>query len=93
VAFQDDGSVKFTSYVNNLHPVKYSGIYQAIERLIATALPAWDQCLVLNTGSNDIVKVGAGRMHSRFSASMPENMEEGFFTNGIRHIAKVNIHI
>ncbi|KAF2874623.1 hypothetical protein BDV95DRAFT_566610 [Massariosphaeria phaeospora] len=76
VAFQDDGSVKFTSYVNNLHPVKYPAIYQAIEKLIATALPAWDQCLVLNTGSHPIVQVGAGRMDSRFSASMPENVNE-----------------
>lgn len=45
VAFQPDGSVKFTSYINNLHPTKYPEIYQAIERLVETALPMWDQCL------------------------------------------------
>jgi hypothetical protein len=76
VAFKEDGSVKFTSYINNLHPVKYSAIYQTIESLITTALPAWDQCLVRNIGSyDDVVGVGAGRMHSRFMESMPENME------------------
>ena len=75
VAFQDDGSVEFTSYVNNLHPIKYAGIYRTIESLIATALPVWDQCLVLNTGSYGRVKVGAGRKKSRFLASMPDNTE------------------
>jgi hypothetical protein len=76
VTFQDDGSVKFTSYVNNLHPVKYPDIYQALEKLIETALPAWDQCLVLQTGaSHEIVKVGAGRLASRFATSMPEDTE------------------
>lgn len=45
MAFQDDGSVKFTSYINNLHPTKYPEVYRTVERLIETVLPAWDQCL------------------------------------------------
>jgi Protein of unknown function (DUF4246) len=73
VAFQDDGSVKFTSYINNLHPVKYSAIYHAIEKLIATSLSTWDQCLSLHEDSR--TREGAGRMHSRFSTTMPDNME------------------
>jgi hypothetical protein len=43
--FQDDGSVKFTSYINNLHPSKYPEIYRTIEKLVGAALPLWDQCL------------------------------------------------
>ena len=73
VAFQDGGSVKFTSYINNLHPVKYPEIYHAIEKLIAASLPAWDQCLSLHVDSR--TREGAGRMHSRFSTTMPDNME------------------
>jgi len=46
LAFQDDGTVRFTSYINNLHPVKYEGIYRTIEKLVDRALPAWEQCLV-----------------------------------------------
>jgi hypothetical protein len=65
VAFQDDGSVKFTSYVNNLHPSKYAEIYRTIEKLIETAIPAWDQCLALATGYKQ--KEGAGRVESRFA--------------------------
>jgi hypothetical protein len=42
VAFQKDGTFKFTSYINNLHPVRYSKTYGTIERLIESALPAWD---------------------------------------------------
>jgi hypothetical protein len=44
-AFQSDGSVKFTSYINNLHPNKYPDIYRTIEQLIEKSLPLWDQCL------------------------------------------------
>lgn len=64
VAFQDGGTVKFTSYINNLHPNKYSDIYHTIEKLIETSLPAWDQCLALAAGHD--VRDGAGRVKSRF---------------------------
>lgn len=70
VAFQEDGSVKFTSYINNLHPTRYPNIYSTIEKLIETALPAWDHCLleVRNWRAH-----GPGRRGSRFS--IPENAE------------------
>lgn len=69
--FQDDGSVRFTSYINNLHPTKHTGIYRTIEKLVEAALPAWDQCLAVAVGYNK--KIGAGRMTSRFP--MPDNPE------------------
>lgn len=64
VAFQDDGTVRFTSYINNLHPNKFPQIYRTIEKLIETALPAWDQCLSLASGYNK--RDGAGRVEPRF---------------------------
>ncbi|KAK9776456.1 hypothetical protein SCAR479_06779 [Seiridium cardinale] len=73
VAFQDDGSVRFTSYINNLHPEKFPQVYRAIEKLIETALPAWDQCLVATDagyGKGD----GAGRVKSRFP--YPDNPDD-----------------
>lgn len=45
LAFQDDGSVRFTSYINNLHPKKHSDIYRLVEKLIDTAMPAWERVL------------------------------------------------
>ena len=45
VSFVESG-VRFTSYINNLHPIKHAEIYRTIERLIETALPVWDQCVV-----------------------------------------------
>lgn len=45
LAIQDDGTVKFTSYINNLHPIKYRGMYTIIEKLIDTAMPALDHAL------------------------------------------------
>ncbi|TVY35684.1 hypothetical protein LOCC1_G007805 [Lachnellula occidentalis] len=65
VAFQGNGSVKFTSYINNLHPNKHPDIYRTIEKLVEKALPAWDQCLALNVDYR--TKIGAGRTNSRFS--------------------------
>ncbi|KAK3296371.1 uncharacterized protein B0H64DRAFT_424789 [Chaetomium fimeti] len=45
LAFQDDGSVRFTSYVNNLHPQKHTETYRLLEKLIDTAIPTWEHVL------------------------------------------------
>jgi hypothetical protein len=70
VAFLENGSVKLTSYINNLHPNKYPEIYHTIEKLIQTVLPAWDQCLV---DFKAFERYGPGRIKSRFS--IPNNPE------------------
>lgn len=71
VAFQDDGSVRFTSYVNNLHPQRYVSIYRTIEKLIETSLPMWDQCLAMGSGYSETK--GAGRNGPRIN--VPDNAE------------------
>lgn len=63
VVFQEDGSVKFTSYINNLHPTKYPDIYRTIEKLVETSFPLWDQCL-RNSEEYDERK-GPGRLDTR----------------------------
>jgi hypothetical protein len=68
LAFKEDRTVKFTSYINNLHPNKYPEIYRTVERLINTAIPAWDQCL---SEYRDHNRVGAERLKPRLS--QPEN--------------------
>lgn len=45
LAFRDDGTVRFTSYINNLHPKKHPEIYRLVERLIDAAIPAWERVL------------------------------------------------
>lgn len=64
IEFMEDGTVKFTSYINNLHPQKYPQIYRTIEKLIEAALPTWDQCLCLPLERG--TKIGAGRTEPRF---------------------------
>ncbi|KAK7745088.1 hypothetical protein SLS53_003323 [Cytospora paraplurivora] len=64
IAFQEDGSVKFTSYINNLHPTRYPDIYSTIEKLIETVLPAWDHCLLEHENWKP---TGPGRKGSRFA--------------------------
>ncbi|QRD01789.1 hypothetical protein JI435_144630 [Parastagonospora nodorum SN15] len=63
VTFQPDGGVKFTSYVNNLHPGKYPNIHRVLEELIKASLPMWDQCLALAADYES--REGAGRMKKR----------------------------
>jgi hypothetical protein len=51
LAFQDDGTVRFTSYINNLHPRKYADTYRLVERLIHAAIPAWERVLSGRVGT------------------------------------------
>ena len=39
LAFQDDGTLRFTSYINNLHPKKHPEMYRLVERLVNIASP------------------------------------------------------
>ncbi len=65
--------MQFTSYINNLHPTKYSSIYRDLEKLVETALPLWDQCLAQYQGYRSIY--GAGRHTPRI---VPDNAEYVF---------------
>ncbi|KAK5654209.1 hypothetical protein OQA88_7384 [Cercophora sp. LCS_1] len=68
--FTDSGGVKFTSYINNLHPIIHRSIYTTLEKLVDTALPMWDQCLGIYTGYNSIK--GPGRRTPRIKPQNPE---------------------
>ncbi|KAK8112328.1 uncharacterized protein PG998_008785 [Apiospora kogelbergensis] len=65
--FQDDGTTRFTSYINNLHPVKYEGVYRTIEKLVDQALPAWEQCLNLHDYHRRSEAQPVGRQEPRIS--------------------------
>ncbi|EEU41574.1 uncharacterized protein NECHADRAFT_54318 [Fusarium vanettenii 77-13-4] len=69
VELREDGSVKFTSYINNLHPVKHRDVYGTIEKLVEKALPAWDFCLKLHLRHGGRSFKGAGRTEPRFPLS------------------------
>jgi hypothetical protein len=69
VSLQENGTVRFTSYIKNRHPTKYPSIYHTIEKLIKTSLPMWDQCLT--SVSNFDQLDGAGQTESRF-AQVPD---------------------
>lgn len=74
VQLQKDGSAKFTSYINNLHPDKYPEIYRTIEKLVQAALPAWDQCLNIY---RSFKRHGAGRLSPRFPYPEDPDDENG----------------
>ncbi|KAK0758113.1 hypothetical protein N5P37_009411 [Trichoderma harzianum] len=84
VAFREDGSTEFTSYINNLHPGKYPAIYKAIEHAIDTAIPAWDQCLKEDIKFDK--SVTAGRNESRFEfISEADDDDEDLWTKSMRY--------
>lgn len=64
--FTDDGGVRFTSYINNLHPNKYQDIYRTIEELIKVALPMWDDCFESSGRRIDVNFSGGVRYVCRF---------------------------
>ena len=70
VKLQQDGSVKFTSYINGLHPTRHQDVYGTIEKLIEKSLPAWDFCLALY--QQEFLE-GARRTRPRFPC--PEDPE------------------
>jgi len=45
LSFKEDGTVRFTSYINNLHPTRHPEIYRLVEKLIDAAIPLWDVAL------------------------------------------------
>jgi hypothetical protein len=87
VKFTDNGGVKLSSYINNLHPTKYHDIYGTIETLIETALPMWDQCLAQYKSGT---RIGAGRHAPRLQPDNPEYAHASSLTGLTLSIRKAN---
>lgn len=45
VHFKGEDDVRIVSYINNLHPQENLELYRVIEKIIAKAVPLWDQLL------------------------------------------------
>ncbi len=66
LAFQDDGTVRFTSYINNLHPKRHLDIYRLVEKLVDIAIPAWERVIVVTPPLDE-----AGQSQKRFGLPPP----------------------
>ncbi|CAD0113384.1 unnamed protein product, partial [Aureobasidium uvarum] len=62
VKLEGESEVKMVSYINNLHPREHAGLYHLIEKVIAKAVPLWDQVLSHTGGS---LSVNNGTLRSR----------------------------
>ncbi|KAF8802211.1 hypothetical protein BYT27DRAFT_7235520 [Phlegmacium glaucopus] len=100
---------KITSYINNLHPVRYKGLYRLIERVIDAAIPLWN----LTLGPLEFFDWSSYlRIHYHRSygdlIEQPEpdifkpptepdpiiNLKEKYLTSGLQIIVKLaNIHL
>ncbi|KAK0703911.1 hypothetical protein B0T26DRAFT_657139 [Lasiosphaeria miniovina] len=74
LAFNPDGTVRFTSYINNLHPKRHAEIYRVIEKLVDIAVPAWECALTGGVQFNDAYDM-KGSPVSRFGQP-PEAWDE-----------------
>ncbi|EDR09860.1 uncharacterized protein LACBIDRAFT_318108 [Laccaria bicolor S238N-H82] len=45
ISANDGNSVRIKSFINNLHPKRYHGLYSVIEQVIARAIPLWNMTL------------------------------------------------
>ncbi|KAK5992452.1 hypothetical protein PT974_05856 [Cladobotryum mycophilum] len=70
--FKEEGGVEFTSYINNLHPVKHRDIYHTIEKLINEVLPMWNQCLARYKSWDE--RIGPGHLVPRFP--IPDRVDD-----------------
>jgi hypothetical protein len=66
LAFQDDGTARFSSYINNLHPKKRPEIYRLVEKLVDTAMPAWERILGCTAPVDE-----SGQPYKRFDLPPP----------------------
>lgn len=55
LSIASDGNFRITSYINNLHPDRYKGLYSIIEDVINAAIPLWNTTLTFGRalGNND----------------------------------------
>ncbi|KAI1880576.1 hypothetical protein JX265_000816 [Neoarthrinium moseri] len=91
VAVDDAGSVKFTSYVNNLHPNEHRSIYSTLEKLVEKAIPMWNQCLAFPDDTNP--RIRAGRVSSRFKLDHDANDDnEDNWTPIESEVAGIAVH-
>lgn len=45
IDFEEEDAVKISSYINNLHPVEHSNLYNVLEQIIAKSIPLWNRTL------------------------------------------------
>ncbi|RYP70268.1 hypothetical protein DL771_005571 [Monosporascus sp. 5C6A] len=45
VHFKEGGGVEIASYINNLHPAQYGGLYRALEQMVDRPIPLWNEAI------------------------------------------------
>ena len=100
---------RITSYINNLHPLKYKDLYRLIERVIDTAIPLWNITLgppdfcdwfkysrVKYSGPDDeyIEQPEPGKFELPIKPDPTIDLKEEYAKSGLQVIVKLaNIHL
>lgn len=54
---ETETGVKISSYINNLHSVKYEGLYSVIEQFISSSIPMWNEVLLKTDEENQVTRI------------------------------------
>lgn len=54
---EESVSARIASYINNLHPKGHGSLYSALEDLIALAIPAWNEVLVMDRDGSSPMRI------------------------------------
>ncbi|EED16740.1 conserved hypothetical protein [Talaromyces stipitatus ATCC 10500] len=77
VKFTDEGGCRIVSYINNVHPVKCRPLYSVVERIIASAIPLWDESLTERRSYGDEQRIPYTQVeYLESSTPEPEQNEE-----------------
>ena len=74
IAFEDHGTARIDSYINNLHPEKHRELYEVIEKFVDASIPLWNEVLSFwNVGPR--IRIDKKMYAYKFprGASPPEN--------------------
>ncbi|KAI7550002.1 hypothetical protein KC331_g3454 [Hortaea werneckii] len=63
VAFRGTDGAEIVSYINNLHPVKHSALYDVLGQVISKVVPMWDKCLRSASYSGATERIDGAKAH------------------------------
>ncbi|SPO03682.1 uncharacterized protein DNG_06365 [Cephalotrichum gorgonifer] len=68
-----DSGAKILGYINNLHPEKHRGLYGVLEKIVAAAVPLWEEAL--NHSKEGRFRIGIRNLGTSEDWTYPEGLK------------------
>ncbi|KAI7188122.1 hypothetical protein D0869_12798 [Hortaea werneckii] len=83
VAFRGTDGAEIVSYINNLHPVKHSALYDVLGQLISKVVPMWDKSLRSASHSDATERIDGAK--ARYTEPKPSSEEIDYLVDQQTH--------